>query len=93
MNNKQPIPSVGLSYKADRIFKLLDSQQKKKGASELKSAIDIYIVAVGSKEFGGLLVERMTVARQLWDVGTRAEFAAKVKPKRCSNLIRPKAHY
>ncbi|KAK5993512.1 Histidyl-tRNA synthetase [Cladobotryum mycophilum] len=72
----------GLVGIVDRIFTILDAQQKKKkGASDLKPNIDVYIMAVGDKEFNGLLLKRMALARQPWDAGIRAEFAAKVKPK------------
>ncbi|KIN07479.1 hypothetical protein OIDMADRAFT_36974 [Oidiodendron maius Zn] len=43
--------------------------------------IDVYIMTFGGKDSDGLLLERMKVARQLWDAGIRAEFAPKVKPK------------
>lgn len=82
MYGKQPIPCVGVSFGVDRIFTILDARQKKKkSASELKRQVDVYLIAVGGKEFDGLLLERMALARQLWDAGIRAEFAAKVKPK------------
>ncbi|KAF4451061.1 histidine--tRNA ligase mitochondrial [Fusarium albosuccineum] len=80
MYGKSTIPCVGLSFGVDRIFTILDSRRTK-GNSELTREIDVYVMAVGGKEFDGLLAERMAVATQLWDAGIRAEFAAKVKPK------------
>ena len=38
-------------------------------------------MAFGGKGFNGLLAERMAVARELWAVNIRAEFAPKVNPK------------
>ncbi len=81
MYGRRPVPCIGISFGVDRIFTLLDAQQKKKKASELACEADVYIMAFGGKEFDGLLPERMRVACQLWDAGLRAEFAAKVKPK------------
>ncbi|KAF5618485.1 histidine-tRNA ligase mitochondrial [Fusarium tjaetaba] len=77
---KQTVPCVGLSFGVDRVFTILDAQQKKK-TSDLKSEADVYVMAAGGKGFDGLLAERMEVARQLWDAGISAEFTAKVKPK------------
>ncbi|KAF2474406.1 putative histidyl-tRNA synthetase [Lindgomyces ingoldianus] len=80
MYSKHPIPCVGISFGVDRIFTLLDARQNK-SSSELTHEADVYIVAAGGKDYDGLLLERMAVARQLWDAGIRSEFAAKVKPK------------
>ncbi len=38
-------------------------------------------MAFGGKGFTGLLMERMQVAKTLWDAGIKAEFAYKQKPK------------
>ena len=78
MFGKQAIPCVGISFGVDRIFTILEGRRKKT-SSELPHEIDVYIMAFGGKE--GYLLERMAVARELWDAGIRAEFAAKVKPK------------
>ncbi|KAL7917110.1 histidyl-tRNA synthetase [Trichoderma austrokoningii] len=77
---KQPIPCVGISFGVDRIYTLLDAQRKK-GDSVLDHDTDVYIMAFGGKEFDGFLLERMRVARELWDAGIQAEFSAKVKPR------------
>ena len=83
MYGKHPIPCVGLSFGVDRIFTILDARRKKKSgtATELKREVDVYIMAVGGKEFDGLLLDRMALARELWDAGIRAEYAPKAKPK------------
>ncbi|KAF2424217.1 histidyl-tRNA synthetase mitochondrial precursor [Tothia fuscella] len=78
MYSKHPIPCIGISFGVDRIFTLLNARQNK----TLSEAVDVYILAAGSgKDWSGLLLERMAVARQLWDAGIRAVFTAKVKPK------------
>ncbi|KAL9105852.1 MAG: hypothetical protein Q9227_009015 [Pyrenula ochraceoflavens] len=80
MFGKKPVPCVGISFGVDRIFTILDARRKK-STSELSREVDVYIMAFGGKDWNGLLLERMAVARQLWDAGIRAEFSAKEKPK------------
>ncbi|KAK0117514.1 Cytoplasmic and mitochondrial histidine tRNA synthetase [Cadophora gregata] len=77
MYAKNPIPCVGISFGVDRIFTVLNSQPKE----NLTHKVDVYVMAFGSKNSDGLLLERMSVARQLWNAGISAEFAAKVKPR------------
>jgi histidyl-tRNA synthetase len=81
MYGRRPLPCVGISFGVDRIFTLLDVRRKKESSSDLRGQAEVYIMAFGGKEFDGLLLERMRVARQLWAAGIRAEFSAKVKPK------------
>ncbi|KAM0617882.1 hypothetical protein ACHAO3_001478 [Verticillium nonalfalfae] len=81
MYGRLPVPCVGISFGIDRIFTLLAERRKNKKASELGREADVYVMAFGGKDFEGLLVERMEVARQLWDAGIQAEFTAKVRPK------------
>jgi histidyl-tRNA synthetase len=45
------------------------------------TGIEVFVIAFRNKSFNGLLVERMEIAAQLWNVGIRAETASKVKPK------------
>lgn len=84
MYGKHPIPCVGLSFGVDRIFTILDARRNKENSSDSNGLInetDVYIIAAGGPGDGGFLLERMAVARQLWDAGIRTEFSAKVKPK------------
>ncbi|KAK4044707.1 hypothetical protein C8A01DRAFT_42610 [Parachaetomium inaequale] len=81
MYGRRPLPCVGISFGVDRIFTILDARRKKKSSSNLRGQAEVYIMAFGGKEFEGLLLERMRVARQLSGAGIRAEFSAKVKPK------------
>ncbi|EPE35974.1 Class II aaRS and biotin synthetase [Glarea lozoyensis ATCC 20868] len=76
MYGKRPIPCVGVSFGVDRICTVLEERREK----AQKPKIDVYIMAFSGKDSNGFLLERMMVARQLWDAGIRAEFAAKVKP-------------
>lgn len=77
MYSKKQIPCVGVSFGVDRIYTILEARHKKKPAQLIH---DIFM-AISGKDSDGLLLERMIVARKLWDAGIRAEFAAKVKPK------------
>lgn len=78
MYGRRPLPCVGISFGVDRIFTLLDVWRKKSGPGLGREA-EVYVMAFGGREFDGLLFERMRVARQLWDAGIRAEFAARVR--------------
>jgi histidyl-tRNA synthetase len=84
--DKGQIPCVGISFGVDRIFSIMNArlkrQQSETGAATRKNEVDVYVMAFGGgKDFTGLLPERISVARQLWDAGVKAEFSAKVKPK------------
>ncbi|KAL2201151.1 hypothetical protein P885DRAFT_26908 [Corynascus similis CBS 632.67] len=81
MYGRRPLPCVGISFGVDRIFTILDTRRNKKSSSDLGGQAEVYVMAFGGKEFDGLLLERMRVARQLWAAGIHAEFSAKVKPK------------
>lgn len=80
MFGKRTIPCVGISFGVDRIFTILKARREKEEALRARE-IDVYIMAFGGKEFDGLLLERLSIASQLWDAGIATEFMAKVKPK------------
>lgn len=83
MYGKRPIPCAGISFGVDRIFTILKPPPEKdsKTSSPVTRNLDVYVMAIGGKEFDGLLLERMAVTRQLWKAGIRAEYSAKAKPK------------
>lgn len=83
MYGKRAIPCVGISFGVDRIFTILQPTQEKgsKTSSAISRNLDVYIMAIGGKEFDGFLLERMALIRRLWKAGIRAEYMAKVKPK------------
>lgn len=74
---------MGISFGVDRIFSIT----KQRLAADASAApirtneVDVYVMAFGGKGFDGLLSQRMEVAKRLWDVGVKAEFSWKVKPK------------
>ncbi|KAI9851749.1 MAG: Cytoplasmic and mitochondrial histidine tRNA synthetase [Thelocarpon superellum] len=80
-SGRTQIPCVGISFGVDRIFSLTKSRSSPTTLALRPSEIDVYVMAFGGKGFTGLLAERMSVARTLWDAGIKAEFAYKAKPK------------
>ncbi|PHH91197.1 hypothetical protein CDD83_1383 [Cordyceps sp. RAO-2017] len=80
MYGKRTIPCVGISFGVDRIFTILKARRERENAAKARGT-DVYVMAFGGKEFDGLLLQRMDVARRLWNAGIRAEFSPKVKPK------------
>ncbi|GAB0138475.1 hypothetical protein EsDP_00006710 [Epichloe bromicola] len=82
MYGKRPIPCAGISFGVDRIYTILKpSSEKDSKTSPVSRNLDVYVMAIGGKDFDGLLLERMAVTRQLWKAGIRAEYMAKAKPK------------
>ena len=85
-NGRRSLPCAGISFGVDRIFTILDGRRKVKNKKALSSETDVYIMAFGDKDFDGLLLERLRVARRLWDAGIRTEFSLKVKPRQASQF-------
>ena len=79
MFSGRSVPCVGISFGVERIFSITKSRIEAEASAKLRTTdTDVYIIAMGGT---GLLKERMEIARRLWDVGVRAEFLWKVKPK------------
>ncbi|GAM86026.1 hypothetical protein ANO11243_040360 [Dothideomycetidae sp. 11243] len=79
MFSGRTVPCVGISFGVERIFSITKSRLEAEASTKLRTTdTDVYIIAMGGS---GLLKERMDLARRLWDVGVRAEFLWKVKPK------------
>lgn len=69
------IPCVGFSVGVERIFSIL---VKKRKIETMKSnECQVYVIAVGD----GLLEDRMTLTKELWEADIKAEFSYKLKPK------------
>jgi histidyl-tRNA synthetase len=72
------IPCVGISFGVERIFSILQAQAQAKGESTSSGKeTEVFIMCVGD----GLLLERMAVAKELWDAGI------KVRSGRVQELI------
>lgn len=63
------VPCVGISFGVERLFSILWRQQMaQKGKENVKSKeVDVFVMAVGD----ALLIERMQIAKELWDGGIR----------------------
>jgi len=62
----------------DRIFSITKARM----TGEVRgNEVDVYVMAFGGKGFNGLVKERMSICKTLWDAGIKAEFFYKVKPK------------
>lgn len=63
------VPCVGISFGVERLFSILWRRQlAEKGRENVKSKeVDVFVMAVGD----ALLVERMQIAKELWDGGIR----------------------
>lgn len=73
-SGKQQIPCVGISFGVDRIFSLIKARMEAdKNALAVRSTeVDVFVMALGfSKQFTGLLKERMEVCKMLWDAGIK----------------------
>lgn len=82
-SGKTQIPCVGISFGVERIFSITKARMEaeKTAAAVRLNEIDVFVMAFGGKGFNGLLLQRMEVARTLWEAGVKAEFSWKVKPK------------
>lgn len=68
--DKGKIPCVGISFGVERIFSILQQRAAKEEQKLKMKEVDAYIMAMGD----GLLVERMTIADQLWEAGIKVSF-------------------
>jgi len=69
------IPCVGISIGVERVFSIL---LKKASLDTIKSnSVQVYVMSVRD----GLLAERMSIVKTLWDNDISAEFMYKAKPK------------
>ncbi|PWY97892.1 histidyl-tRNA synthetase [Testicularia cyperi] len=82
--SKKPdaVPCVGVSIGVERVFAIMMQRVREKEAAGEKGAVrakevDVYVMSVGD----GMLKERMSVAKSLWNAGIKAEFMHKAKPK------------
>ncbi|CAO1628876.1 unnamed protein product [Sympodiomycopsis kandeliae] len=82
------VPCVGISIGVERVFsimmarlaKIREQQQQQVSSSDLIRPKDTqaFIMSVGKD---GMLVERMSIAKKLWEAGIQTEYSYKLKPK------------
>lgn len=70
-------PCVGVSIGIERVFRIMEEKTQASNAPQQQSNIDVYIASIGA----GLLVERMKLARVLWEQNISAEYSHLENPK------------
>ena len=75
---EKQIPCVGISVGIERIFALLEEEEKKKagGKAPRENHTQVLVASVGPD----LLVQRIALCNSLWAVGINAEFVYDVEP-------------
>lgn len=79
-STKGSIPCVGVSVGVERVFSILMQKEREKAvaagltAKGRKNETQAYVISVGD----GLLIERMQVAKELWDAGIKVRLCALV---------------
>jgi histidyl-tRNA synthetase len=70
---KAQMPCVGVSFGVDRIFSITKAQMEREKQLEAMRAseTDVYVMAFGGKGFDGMLPQRMSVCKTLWDAGIK----------------------
>lgn len=69
--NGTQIPCVGISFGVERIFSILWKKRLAQFKDNMKSKdVDVFVMAVGD----GLLIERMQIAKELWDAGLKVSY-------------------
>jgi histidyl-tRNA synthetase len=77
-SSKGSIPCVGVSVGVERVFSILMQKEREKAAAAglstkgRKNETEAYVLSVGD----GLLIERMQVAKELWDAGIKVSLCA-----------------
>lgn len=72
-SSRGSIPCVGVSVGVERVFSILMQKEREKAAAAglatkgRKNETEAYVMSVGD----GLLIERMQVAKELWDAGIK----------------------
>ena len=61
------IPCVGISVGVERVFSILMQRMKEKEVQRRSKETQVYVMSVGD----GLLLERMSVVKKLWDAGIK----------------------
>jgi histidyl-tRNA synthetase len=85
----QQTPCVGVSIGVERVFTIMERKAASTGAADQHSDVQVYIASVGA----GYLVERMKVARLLWQNNIPAEYSHLQNPKMVKQLDEALARY
>jgi histidyl-tRNA synthetase len=77
--SNRDIPCVGISFGIDRILTVLKAIKQDDAASEKPIKVEVWIIIASNKPC--LVEERMTIARELRQVGVSVDFDAKADKK------------
>lgn len=75
MFSAKPVPAVGVSVGIERLLSILEEREEKKGVRD--NYTQVLVASVGN----GLLVERLKLARELWQHGIPCELLYDENPK------------
>lgn len=91
---KAQMPCVGVSFGVDRIFSITKARMErdKKLETMRASETDVYVMAFGGKGFDGMLPQRMSVCKTLWDAGIKVCHDCATKAFEANMLFRPSSH-
>lgn len=82
------IPCVGVSVGVERVFSILLAKMKEQEKAARSKETDVYVMSLGD----GMLVERMTVVKKLWDAGIKVRgfwFSPRTTETLTSAFLRP----
>ena len=67
------MPCVGVSFGVDCIFSITKARMEREKQLEAMRAseTDVCVMAFGGKGFDGMLPQRMSVCKTLWDAGVK----------------------
>jgi histidyl-tRNA synthetase len=68
------IPCVGVSVGVERVFSILSQKMKEQEKTARAKETEAYVMSVGD----GLLTERMSITKQLWDAGIKVIVSSSV---------------
>jgi len=77
MFSHKQVPAVGVSIGIERILNILEQAELAKGKPIKKSGTQVLVGSIGD----GLLLRRMQLSQQLWQLGVAAEYMYDVNPK------------
>lgn len=76
-SGKKQIPCVGISFGVERIFAITKAKMEAdKNAPKVRgNEVDVYVMALGGKDLGGNLKERMEIYKTLRRAGIKVSLS------------------
>ena len=76
------VPCCGVSLGIERIFSLMEAKARRSGAADRTTSTQVFVASAHK----GLVEARLSMARELWEGGLRAEMPYKNNPKLLDQL-------